>query len=453
MKPAAEILMTIVEIRADRRANLYTVEKLARIGKTMTNSCFGITVMPEYIQSEGIDPVLDRLQELGVNQVATSPYLMLPAAEGEGHREPPIDAGAGKLRLLDRPLWGKRELWFRITPSFRPNPARYRGLRYQPPPCEQPSDLLHRFVAAAKSRGISPYFQIQAAIPPNLRVQFGGPTDEDLPLLPNGLPPEPRLSKNASLASPEILAYTQALSTDLIEQYPDICGLRYDWPEYPCYHYQTAFTDFNPQAEFADLRAQMQAILDARRFEFPPEFLARKATLVSRFNRALAVTCHALDKEIILHAFPPPFNQLTGFDFAANSASADGIGMKLYTMHLPMILRNFGLEMAGAESAILRQLNDFFDLNDTPLDSLDAYTYPPPDQAHQVSCAAQVRKIRAAAAESANLHTMVHTYGPTADFAGRLALAREHSPNGIWLNRYAYLDDAKFASCKAASTR
>jgi hypothetical protein len=420
----------------------------------MSHPRFGITVMPEYIQSEGIEPLLDRLQQLGVNQIATSPYLMIPTATGEGHREPPIDAGAGKVRLLDRPLWGKRELWFRITPSFRPNLALYRGLRYQPPACEQPSELLHRFVAAAKTRGIPVYFQIQAAIPPNLRVQFGGPVAEDQPLLPNGQPPEPRLSKNGSLAAPEILAYTRALSTDLIQQYPDICGLRYDWPEYPCYHYQTAFTDFSPHlAESADMRAQMQQIIDARRFELPAEFLARKAAVVSRFNRALTQTCHGLGKQAILHAFPPPFNQLTGFDFAANSAEADGIGMKLYTMHLPMILRNFGREMAGAESAILRQLNDFFDLSDAPLDSLDAYAYPPPDKPHQVSHAAQIRKIKSAAAESANLHTMVHTYGPVEDFAARLHLSRAHSPDGIWLNRYAYLSDEKAALFTSLTTK
>jgi hypothetical protein len=406
--------------------------------------------MPEYIQSEGIQSVLDRIQRVGANQVATSPYQLIQTARGDGHREPPIDAGAGKVRLLDRPLWGKRELWFRITPSFRPNPGLYHGLRYQPPTCPEPSALVHEFIAAAKSRGIDVYFQIQAAIPPNLRVKFGGPTDEDQPLLPNGTPPEPRLSKNGSLASPQILAYTRALSTDLIQQYPDICGLRYDWPEYPCYHYQSAFTDFNPQArEFADFRDQMQAILDARRFEFPPDFLARKAAVVSRFTRALAETCHSLGKQAILHAFPPPFNQLTGFDFAANSAIADGIGMKLYTMHLPMILRNVGREMAGTESTILDHLNDFFDLSDSPLSSLDAYAYPPPDRPHQVSHAAQIRKIQAAAAESANLHTMVHTYGPTADFAARLALSRAHSPDGVWLNRYAYLDDEKLAVCRA----
>lgn len=87
----------------------------------------GITVMPEYFQSESVNGVLDRLEGLaGVTAVTTSPYVMAPADRRTGFREPPIDAGAGKVRLLDRTLWGKRELWARAAPSFRPNLDLYR---------------------------------------------------------------------------------------------------------------------------------------------------------------------------------------------------------------------------------------------------------------------------------------------------------------------------------------
>ena len=58
---------------------------------------------------------------------------MEPRRRGHGSREPPIDAGAGKVRLLDRPLWGKRELFVRTAPSYSAAIASlYRGLRYQP---------------------------------------------------------------------------------------------------------------------------------------------------------------------------------------------------------------------------------------------------------------------------------------------------------------------------------
>ena len=94
----------------------------------------GITVMPEYIQSEGVERVLGSLTRAGATAVTTSPYVMAPAGEAAGGaREPPIDAGAGGVRLLDRPLWGRRELLVRTAPSFAPERSLYAGLRYQPP--------------------------------------------------------------------------------------------------------------------------------------------------------------------------------------------------------------------------------------------------------------------------------------------------------------------------------
>ena len=99
----------------------------------------GITVLPEYIQSETIDGVLDKLVHVvGATAVAISPYVMEEADEKTGNREPPADAGAGSVRKLDRPLWGKRELYVRTAPSFVPDRKLYEGLRYQPPPPKTP---------------------------------------------------------------------------------------------------------------------------------------------------------------------------------------------------------------------------------------------------------------------------------------------------------------------------
>src|SRR5262245_19184880 len=98
----------------------------------------GITVLPEFIHTEGIDKGLENLVQMGATAVATSAYVMEPADEKTGVREPPDDAGAGQVRLLERPLWGKRELFVRTSPAFEPEPKLYRGLRYQPPP---PTDL------------------------------------------------------------------------------------------------------------------------------------------------------------------------------------------------------------------------------------------------------------------------------------------------------------------------
>src|SRR6185436_14396814 len=77
----------------------------------------------------------------GANAVTTSPYVMEAADERTGVREPPDDAGAGAVRRLDRPLWGRRELFVRTAPSFIPDQQFYRGLRYQP---AEPTELTRR---------------------------------------------------------------------------------------------------------------------------------------------------------------------------------------------------------------------------------------------------------------------------------------------------------------------
>src|SRR5262245_6396239 len=101
----------------------------------MQKKLLGITVMPEFYQTEGIDAVLDNIVHAArATAVATSPYVMEPADEATGSREPPDDAGAGAVRLLDRPLWGKRELFVRTSPSFEPKLELYRKQRYQPAP-------------------------------------------------------------------------------------------------------------------------------------------------------------------------------------------------------------------------------------------------------------------------------------------------------------------------------
>ena len=78
----------------------------------------GVTVMPEWFQCEGIEPVLDRLQALGATALVTSPYLLEIAAPGQGAREPPPDGEAGAVRPLDRPLWGRVETWVRTAPCL-----------------------------------------------------------------------------------------------------------------------------------------------------------------------------------------------------------------------------------------------------------------------------------------------------------------------------------------------
>ncbi|MCB1020935.1 MAG: hypothetical protein KDC27_13465 [Acidobacteria bacterium] len=460
----------------------------------------GITVLPEYIQSEGVGGVLDNLQRMGANAVATSPYLMEEADKQTGQREPPADAGAGAVRLLDRPLFGKREVWVRTAPSFTPDKALYKGLRYQP---SEPTELtrkeghiLHDFIAEAHKRGVKVYFQVQAAIPPGYRVQFGGPVEADRARLPNGQIPEKRLDKNGSLAAPEILDYEHALIRDMVRQYPDLDGLRFDWPEYPPYFLDSMFLDFSDHARRAahrmgyDFEAMQRdvgglydklhgGLTDAdlrpwvedgdqgryhllRLMSDNPgvgDWLRFKAELVEEmlagFRRVMNEEGTSA-MEMLPNAFPPPWTIPSGMDFRRVARFSSAISCKLYTMHWPMMLRFYGDQIAAANPGLDNRLLTKFlvralDIaDDTGFDRLEDYSYPDPDTPHPVGDEAMARKIRQAQADAGEtpVYVLAHGYGPLADFRRRLEVAKRAGKYGYWVNRYAYLHDDKLEAIR-----
>ena len=450
----------------------------------------GITVMPEYIQNETVEGVLSNLtRRARATAVTTSPYVMQPAADPDkGSREPPIDGGAGKVRLLDRNLWGKRELIVETAPSFEHDLTRFRGLRYQPTAptalTRSQGGLLREFVHTAKGRGLKVYFQVQAAIPPGYRVQFGGPLEDDRPRLASGLLPSRRLANNGSLASTEIRKYTAALIGDVFRAYPELDGIRLDWPEYPPYYLDDCFVDFSAHAQaaaarlgfdFARMRSDVSRLygdlhggltndgvrswlardggrsdLTALFMDRPGvlEFLRFKAALVESFLREMRAAIPP-GKEFIAHAFPPPFSLVSGFDFARASPLVDGIAMKLYTMHWPMMLSFYAEQLVNAnpkvdETLIVQALAQWMDLaDDNRFQTLSDCRYPEPDEPHPVGLGAQARKIAFARRRSLKVFAVAHGYGPVSDYRQRLEVAWKASGGRVWINRYGYLSDAK----------
>lgn len=459
----------------------------------------GVTVLPEHFQNEGVESVVARLAAAGVDRIATSPYVMEPSNDPNAGREPPVDAGAGSVRLLDRPLWGKRELLVKTEPSFVPEVRLYNGLRYQP---AAPGDLTRKsgtvirdFLRAAQSRHIKTYLQVQAAIPPGYRVQFGGPVGDDRPQLPDGRVPPRRLANNGSLASPHILDYTLALTRDLLRAYPDIDGIRYDWPEYPPYFLDDVFLDFGPHAaraaarmgfDFERMRTDVLALyqllhggltnahlervlaLDGGRDALLTSLMDRpgildwlrfKGALVGELAERLRA---ALPPRIALSfgVFPPPFSTVSGMQYSRIAKYASELHCKLYTMHWPVIFRFYGDALLAAnpkldEALLVAALGQWLEIQDPPYAKrLADFRYPEPDEPHPVGRAAQIRKVRDAqrAAGATPVYSFVHGYGPVADFAARLAAGREGSAHGIWVNRYGYLRNEKITLLGSSAT-
>lgn len=469
----------------------------------------GVTVLPEYLQYEGIETVLDNLtQRAGVTAVSTSPYVMQLADEQTGVREPPADAGAGKVRLLDRPLWeGKRELWVKTAPSFVPDKTLYAGLRYQP---AEPDELTRReghvvadFIQAAQARGLEVYFQVQAAIPPGYRVQFGGPHEEDIPRLPDGSLPRKRVANNGSLASPHIIEYQHALIRDLLNRYPEIDGLRFDWPEYPPYFLDSAFFDFSAHAKQAacrlgyqfdqmqtdslalyqklhggltndDLEAILSEVNQSTTFtawlneNYPgaAAMLLMKAQLSKELLSGFRATMNEVSNtevELAPSAFPPPWSLISGMNYSLVTKYCNSVSVKLYGMHWSMILRSYGDQLLAAnpglsESLLVRALFKLLDIADSePPAQLKEIYYPGPDEPHLTGVHAQERKISAARklAKPMPIYALAHGYGPTEDFHARMQVAAEISPDGVWINRYCYLNNDKLdiiGQCTAGCT-
>jgi len=459
----------------------------------------GVTVMPEWFQCEGIAAVLDRVQSMGATAIATSPYVLEVAPDGEGGREPPADGEAGRVRPLDRALFGRTELWVRTAPSFVHDRNRYAGLRYQPSPpsalTTRHADLIDNVLAEAASRGLAVYLQVMAASPPGYRVQFSAAAAEDQCLGPDGAPHSARVDRNASLASGEVVAYVAALVAELAERYPSVGGFRLDWPEYPPYDLTSALFDFHPAATQkmaaagddprdvarralawrADVRqaaraaagkgpAEVGRALDAAGwgalFADAGPLAALFATKRGASRALLAAVRRALDgvpgprRLLEPQAFPPPFHRISGFPLGELAGIADRIGIKLYTMHWPMIARYWARDLAGdadpaALDALTAAIAQRFGLTDGLADDA-RLRYPEPHEAHPVGAISQRAKLTTAQVVTSGvpITAFVHSYGPLADVVARYALAAD-AGTALWINRYGYLSDAKIAALAA----
>jgi hypothetical protein len=453
------------------------------------NRLLGITVLGDFLLSDGTEAVLQNLLRIGATAVATNPTVTTPAAEGEGSFQPPLDAGSSP-RVFDRPLFGKTSMWVRSGVSYVPNAKFYRDSEYEP---RKPNDLTEKhghviaeFIAAAKEAGLKAYLQVGAVQPTGLR-------DEDRPRLPDGTIPANRMADTGSLASHAIRAYNAAYVRDLFAAYPHIDGIRPDWPEYPCYTFGEVFQDFGPHVEgwaidhgvkFADVKHAMQQLYRdlnggltnaalrevprhealstlRKRFPFVNRWLKLKAALSAdclRHWRQIVTEFGGAGKELSANAFMPHYSDLTGFDFAAAAEICDAVSAKLYTMHWSQMMSFWGdtllRQNPGLDESLLTEaLARLMDIDDEPAGkTLADFGYPAPDQPHPIADGPQRRKIEqviAAVAGKAAVTPLVHGYGPPDDFRRRLRLVTQSAADGVWINRYGYLSDEKLDAIRA----
>ena len=404
------------------------------------------------------------------------------------------------VRPLDRELWGRRELWVRTAPSFEHDRTRYAGLRYQPSPAiaisrAREGPLLDRVLEAAGRRGIDVFLQVMAASPPGYRVQFSSAVADDQCLGPDGSPHAARVDRNASLASSSCVAYPTTLLPELRRALPGVAGFRLDWPEYPPYDFRSALFDFNPPRCRRNSRtpATIRRTSRVRSARGPQQLRPRSGSAAdtartrremrrvrggmgarspTRDRGPLAATlrCEArrLTRRYCARAvrrsirFPGRDGASSRRCFRRRSIAfpasrsmrshgvADAVGVKLYTMHWPMLARYWARDLlAGAgvsagQNALTAAIADLFGFTDA-LDEDGAWLrYPEPHEAHPVGTRAQSSKLSEARelAGAVPVRAFVHSYGPLSDVMARFDIA---GATGLprWINRYGYLSDQK----------
>ena len=443
----------------------------------------GITVLGDFILSEGVENVLANLKRVNATAVATNPTVTAAAEEGQGSFQPPNDAGSSP-RLFDRPLFGKKSLWVNSSVSYQPRAEFYSESEYSPRKTNQLTTehghVIGDFINAAKDAGLKVYLRVGAVQPSGLR-------DADRPCLPNGDIPPNRMANTGSLASEAIRSYNRAYVRDLFEEYPRIDGFRPDWPEYPCYTFGEVFQDFSPHVEkwanqngfdFDSLRTSMTALLALLNGNLTDEHLAalseqkplddlcQRLPAIGewlRLKAALSVDClkhwrqiitefGGPERELSANAFMPRYSDVTGFDFTNAADVCDAVSPKLYTMHWsqmvtfwaePILKQNPDL----SESLLVRALTRLMEIADDNVErSLADYGYPAPDEPHPIHNGPQKKKIDdviETVGDRAAVTPLVHGYGPLDDFSRRLQLVADSQADGVWINRYGYLGDEK----------
>ena len=454
----------------------------------LTRPFLGITVLGDFIVSEGIESIVDNLLHVGASAVAVNPTVTCEADQDTGHWQPPLDAGHSP-RGFDRPLFGKRALWLKSGVSFRPSIASYRDSKYGPRRVNELTDregpLIEQFIDACLSRNMEVYLQIGAVQPTGLR-------DEDRPCLPHGAVPTGRVADVGSLASPNVRAYNWAYASDLNRAYPRITGFRIDWPEYPCYTPDEVFQDFGDHVacwaetkgiDFDRIRREMAECVSVMPKKLTNEFLAQLAEpgegrsklqnwvkdfpavgLWLRLKSMLSVemvrdwrnivdSLNGRRKKLSVHAFMPPFSVLTGFDFANVALLCDSLSPKLYTMHWCLMVNLWGkwiLERNPEleEDVLTKALLNLLELIDDHASQsrLEEFAYPKPNDVHPIGEEAQRMKVQQVVQEvngQTDVYPLVHGYGPTHDFDRRLRIGLQGGTRGIWINRYGYLSNEK----------
>lgn len=450
----------------------------------------GVFVNPMDVQSEGISPVLDALEDVGVTAIATTPLLAV--LDSNGHRIPELHID-GHARLLARPIWGKREFSCRMVRAFDTDASLYSETPYRPGsgpvPADLDRDIPFRLVEEAQKRGLAAYIQVTPFVPPAVRM-------EDQPVYIDGSRPQPpQVAMSACPNSPAARNYAHALVAETVAHFPTIDGLFMDWVEFGAYRLEDNFTCFCPACQRAaeaagedweDLKQGVMAAWKAlhglsadqlRSAEARSlgghgvEVLARdwpallrlsglKSRAVTSFYQEARQRLDAAGRSnvrIAARGWAPPWNVSSGLDYSALSSICDELTPKLFTFDFSALPRWYGETLKRwnpelGEGELLSAILACLDLPDGIGNREFAhYTIPAPDDPHPASLESHARRVAqmiGQASRKTAVRPFAHAYLPEPQWGPMVAMIRDSAADGMWVQMYGYLSDAKLKILK-----
>jgi hypothetical protein len=439
----------------------------------------GVVLTPAEVQDEGLDRVLDNIAGAGATAISPTLGVYAPAPTGEGSREPPLDV-SGQVRVLDRPLWGQRELWMRGYTPHPPDPSIWADLPYPPPPLAPPElliDVVRAIIDGARARRLAVEIQVSPYTLPGAPggQTFGGGhgtgSTSDRPRRVDGTVGERIVAGHGCLNNPRVRALGRTRLREALRHYPDVDGIFLDWVEYTCYFLEDCFTCFCEHCQAAAERLgydwpriqhDTRALWD-RLHRLQPSDLARAADAADwpfvlgdallaypgvadllRFKAASVREAAAELRRTMneagasgvalgLNGFAPPWSRITGMDYGSIHSVVQATRCKLFTFHWPMITRWWSETLLAwspglDERAVLSAVQVALDLPPPPDEHrqvLADYGMPRPDEPHPIAPEALTRKLNQAARMARTAQAAKGTVAATAagSMAERSALA------------------------------
>lgn len=448
----------------------------------------GVFVPTVYLQYEGVEPILDRIQNAGGTAVCLYPRLGRPAQGGAGERFPDLHID-GFERILDRPLWGRRDLDIETFPAFESDRALYGDTPYRPATIAIPQDVDRQdavvtAISSAHRRGLEAHLLIHPLLVPGLR-------DSDTPRSAAGRADDGQVvARSACPSSPDARRYAIALARDTVAHAPDVDGLFLDWTEFRAYALGDLFgcicshcgararaAGYSWDEIVAALRGAWQAaseltpdgLLRFRHAMRTPrelirllaghrallawiEFKARTVTELHREVRAALDADGAGHVMLTARGWAPPWNLVSGLDYERLPNICGAVAPKIFTFDYAAIPRWYGRTLADwnprlPEELILDALVEVLDLpDDRAPRRFAAYQMPAPGESHPTppeAYATRIEEVAEAVAGRVPCYPIIHAYLPEGQWKRMVAIVRDGPANGTWVQMYGYLSDPK----------